>query len=132
MAEFYRRNPELLWMHPRVGVECFEVDISLLRDGLDVREPHQASAIGFPYDRLTSSDLRADVRYRECRVLAGDVDASAGGFIAYPSAAYTESQNLVTMVTAGDDSWVPESVIRIALPDIDADRLNPLPVGADK
>lgn len=132
VAEFYRRHPELLWMHPRTGIELFELTLVLEHEGLDVRTEPQSNAVGFPHERLTSSDMRADDRYAECRVLADDVDDATGVFIAYPSAAYDQAENVVTLGLSGSGRWVASGATQLPLVAIDSGRLNPLPPGADK
>lgn len=126
-AEFFRRNPELLAFQDALRFRMHEMDLEVISDCLDVRIEENANDIGFPFDRLTSSDPDPDDRYHECRELAHDVDGAAGFGIAYPSAAIDGYHNRVTFHEAVHGGWRLSTPREVAVPIVPPDEVRPLP-----
>jgi hypothetical protein len=119
-AEFYRRNPEFLADQAAVErFHLFAVDLDVRGPVLDVRSPGQATAAGIAFDRLTSNESDAEVRYRECRDLAANCGQGTTGIL-YPSSALrTGSWNLVVFDEAGHLRWLAASAQRVPVPLVD-------------
>jgi hypothetical protein len=79
LAEYYRRHPEFLEFQDRLKVRLFEIEFTGGGEGLDVSTEDRTEEIGFPWERLRSSDARRVDRYRECQLLARDVLDELGG-----------------------------------------------------
>ncbi len=131
LAEYFRRHPELLPYQERLKATLFQIGLTAMDVGLDVSERHLALAVGVPWDRLRSNDLRASKRYAECQGLASDVNAKGGCTIVYPSAAYEGETNLVTLGDEGS-GWTTAPPVEVAdRPLVDPDMVRALPIGAD-
>jgi RES domain-containing protein len=130
MAEFFRRNPELLdFQDDGLAISLLELEVEVNGNCLDVRAPSDAALVGIAFDRLTSSDSDEDVRYTECRALAKEaLDADMVG-LAYPSAAATSAQQW-NLVLFGDgdveNGWSVLGTAKIAPPKLTSSDVRPL------
>jgi hypothetical protein len=112
-------------------VRLFEIEVTAEGDGLDVSSEARADAVGFPWERLRSSDVRRADRYRECRVLAGDVVDEHGVSIRYQSVAYQGTENVVIFGVRGA-RWAVRLKQQVdVLPFVDPASVLALPAGAD-
>ena len=94
-AEFFRRHPEFLAMQEKVRIQLFKLTMVIPGASLNVRTEDAANRAGVLYKRLQSNDEDQALRFEECRALADDVESIGGEGIAYPSAAYDGTWNLV-------------------------------------
>lgn len=129
MAEYLRRHPELLDFQEDLDITVYEVETAAGCDCLDVRKAAMSAAIGFPHDRLTSSEHDEVVRYAECRTLAAQVQGTALCGIAYPSAAATwATWNLVLFGEANQPGrWRVQPSRPVARPLLSPVDVRPLP-----
>lgn len=128
-AEYFRRHPELLNFKGRLKLRLFLIRFNGLHDGADVHDERRAANVGVDIARLRSSDLRRRDRHKECRELAVAVDQRSGVSIEYPSAAYDGVSNVVALRSQGP--WTARSDGELELPELEPDRLRPLPLGAE-
>jgi RES domain-containing protein len=128
VAEYLRRHPEFLAFQGRLKHRLFEVQFLGADHGADVRTEGQADKVGFPFDRLRSSDLLRADRFGECRVLATAVIDKPGHSIEYPSAAYEGVENVVALTNAG---WTSSVEDELDLPIVQALLVRVLPSGAE-
>jgi hypothetical protein len=128
MAEFFRRHPELLaFQGDGLRVRLFAIEVRIGGDILDLREPAVSSAIGFPFDRLASSDVDEGDRYKECRTLALEVTSAGMCGIAYPSAAAVWSTwNVVLFGDPDPGTWLSAGATPVVVPLIDGTQIRPL------
>ncbi|NNN22066.1 MAG: RES family NAD+ phosphorylase [Acidimicrobiales bacterium] len=91
VAEWLRHYPEFISMQDDLRIKLSEITIQCDSNILDIRTEEQAGKIGFPFDRLTSSEKDPHMRYKECRDLADNASESTG--IAYPNASLMTSQS---------------------------------------
>lgn len=104
VAEFLRRNPELMDFQDSLTIRLYSLDLDAAGECVDVRTDAHAHGVGIPLDRLQSSDADESVRYRECRELARDAHGRGRAGIAYRSAATVwDAWNLVLFGDQGVD-----------------------------
>jgi len=89
IAEFLRMHPEFLQFQNDLNITVYEILTAVGCECLDVRREALSEAIGFPHERLASSERDEAVRYVECRALGAAVADSELCGIAYPSAGAT-------------------------------------------
>jgi hypothetical protein len=119
MSEFFRLHAEFLELQDDLAaqIQFFELDVSLERELVDVRDTFGQDAVGIALERLTSSELSVRERFKECWELADSaIDAGYPG-IAYPCAASTRNGewNLV-LFGDGRGGWSVVSVASAAVP----------------
>ena len=126
MAEFFRRNPELLGLQGDLNIRLVQIDLTVDAECLDVRDRAKAEAAGIGIDRLRSSDQDEDVRYAECRLLAFEVEAADGTGIAYPSAGYRKpGWNLVTFGEP-NGAWRSRAHMDVSIPVMNSADIEPI------
>lgn len=94
----------------------FAMHLTASHEGLDVRTEAQANVIGFPWERLRSSEKNATSRYAECRQLADDVENSEGIGIAHLSAAHEDGETYVLFGHPRDDRWRMSNTQQVPTP----------------
>lgn len=125
MAEFFRRHPEFLDLQEDLMIRLFKLDLRVEGECLDVRTEDAARAVGIEPSRLTSSDPDEDVRYRECRELAGIMLERDGTGITYPSASTgPPTWNFVLFGDQKAGRWVCLNRSSVEIPRIDAEQVN--------
>ena len=125
IAEWLRRHPEFISMQHSLRVSLNMVEIVFSSTALDIRTSEQAKMAAFPFDRLRSSESDPKIRYKECRVLATDVENVNGSIgILYPSAALKNS-NTWNIVLFGkvSDNWHPKGFLKIDRPVVDEEKI---------
>lgn len=126
VAEFLRRHPELVGLQEALRLRVFAFDLTVQIPGCDVRSESQASAVGFPYERLSSSESDPETRYAECRELVRDVESESGVGVAYPSAAHRKAENFVVFHDSSDATWRTSKADVVGTPRISTSDLRPL------
>ena len=126
LAEYLRWHPELVRFSNRLRISIYELQIDSPPSSLNVRTDVLASLIPFPFDRLLSSERDETIRYRECRELADDCEASAGGAIAHPSAALQDGSWNVALFGPKGGDWHSSGIIGVPLPAFNTSRLHPI------
>lgn len=128
VAEFLRRRPDLIPFQDSLAIEVFEIQLSVVTEMLDVRSRDQAVLAQIEWGRLVANDLDEDRRYRECRLLASDVEQAGLQGVAYPSAALPSSAwNLVLFGPGGEDAWVSAGAASVRAPKVDPVQLVAVP-----
>lgn len=125
-AEYYRRHPEFLGLQDYVKIRVYQLDMELPEPHLDVRTRPLAVRAEIDFERLVSNDADPNLRFKECRELADDVELTAGFGLAYPSAARQHESNLVTFGEASAH-WSTYGIDEVARPVVDPASVQVLP-----
>ena len=113
-----RRHPEFLHGQENLAIRVFEVHVDVT-SALDVRTASKASIVGIPFERLRSSDPDEVTRYRECRLLADQVEPRGAG-VGYPSAALRDKAcNFVLFGPESPGAWKVRAVAQVELAYVD-------------
>lgn len=117
LAEFFKRNPELLKYQDGLRLEMYEVSVRIGARCLDVRSEEAAHLANVDLPRLMSNAPDEAERYSYSREVADALEEESG--LAYPSAALVApAWNIVLFGLAGN-GWWPEGYKQIPLPHVD-------------